>query len=149
MKIISVLILSILTSTSVLAQQPTDEEIKKNNAFLRFNPTEVNIGTVAVDDVSDDTGKIDIEVHNDGAIPLILNQVTGCCGTRILDWPKQPIVPGQKGIIKIYFRVNPNPHRISRTITVKSNAGNGNIKKIAILGEVALPKQENEIKLPR
>jgi hypothetical protein len=42
----------------------------------------------------------------------------------------------------------PNPHRISRTVTVQSNAGNGNVLKIALLGEVVIPKAQNEIRLP-
>lgn len=148
MKNITITILSLLIAATTFAQQPSDEEIKKTNPFLRFNPTEVNLGSILVENVDENTGKIDIEVHNDGAVPLILNQVTGCCGTRITDWPRQPITPGQKGTIKIYFRISPTPHRISRTITVQSNAGNGNMQKVAILGEITLPKDKNEIRLP-
>ncbi len=129
--------------------QPPDDELKKTGAFIRFSPTEVSMGSIPVNDVTDETGKIDIEVFNDGSMPLILNQVTACCGTRVTDWPRQPIVPGQKATIKVYFRVNPSPNRISRTVTVQSNAVNGAVQKIAILGEVILPKTGNEISLPR
>ncbi|MDD3569280.1 MAG: DUF1573 domain-containing protein [Bacteroidales bacterium] len=148
MKTILYSIIGLLITASTFAQQPGDEEIKKSNAFLRFNPSEVNMGTILVDDVNENTGNIEIEVHNDGAVPLILNQVTACCGTRVTDWPRQPIAPKQKGTIKVHFRVSPTPHRISRTVTVQSNAGNGNVQKVAILGEVALPKAQNEIRLP-
>ena len=129
--------------------QPTDDDLKKTGAFIRFSPSEVSLGSISVNDVTDETGKIDIEVYNDGSMPLILNQVTACCGTRVTDWPRQPIGPGQKATIKVYFRVNPSPNRISRTVTVQSNAANGAVHKIAILGEVVLPKAGNEISLPR
>lgn len=137
-----------LTFTFALFGQPNEDDIKKTSPFIRFSPSEVNMGSISVNDVTDDTGKIDIEVWNDGSTPLILNQVTGCCGTRVSDWPRKPIVPGQMGTIKVYFRVNPTPSRISRTINIQSNAGNGNLQKIAILGEIVLPKTGDEIKLP-
>ena len=132
----------------VLFGQPSEVDIKKTSPYIRFSPAEINMGSILVNDVTDDTGKIDIEVCNDGSIPLILTQVSGCCGTRVTEWPKKPIAPGQKGTIKVYFRITPSPSRISRTITVQSNAGNGNLHKVAILGEVVLPKTGNEIKLP-
>jgi hypothetical protein len=147
-KILSIL-LSVSLSFIAFAQQPNDDEIKRSSSFLRFNPTEVNLGAISVDKVTEDTGKVQIEVFNDGAIPLILNQVTACCGTNVNDWPRQPIAPGQKGVIKISFRVAPSPQRISRTLTVQSNAGNGNVQKIAILGEVVIPSAGKEVKLPK
>ncbi|HZJ73512.1 MAG TPA: DUF1573 domain-containing protein [Perlabentimonas sp.] len=140
--------LSIVLSIGLFAQEPNDEEIKKANPFIRFSPTEVNLGSIDVNSVTEETGNISIEAHNDGSLPLIINQVTGCCGTRITSWTREPIMPGEKGTVQIFFRISPTPQRISRTITVQSNAGNGKAKKIAILGEVVLPKAGNEIKLP-
>lgn len=139
----------LLFSTSVLfAQQPSDEELKEKGPFIRFEPSEINIGSIPTSDVTEDIGNVEIEFYNDGIQPLILNQVTGCCGTRINDWTRKPVAPGQKGTIKIWFRVSPHPHRISRTITVQSNAINGNNKRLAILGEVIIPSSTNEIQLP-
>ncbi|MFA5647457.1 MAG: DUF1573 domain-containing protein [Bacteroidales bacterium] len=148
MKRVFLTFLSIVLSVGLFAQESNDEDIKKTNPFIRFSPTEVNLGSISVDSVTEETGNISIEAHNDGSLPLIINQVTGCCGTRITDWTREPIMPGQKGTIKIFFRISPTPQRISRTITVQSNAGNGKIQRLAILGEVILPKVGNEIKLP-
>jgi hypothetical protein len=148
MKRLILLILLFSSSAALFAQQPTDEELKKKGPYLRFEPSEINLGSIATNEVTDDMGNVEIEFYNDGVQPLILNQVSGCCGTRINDWTKKPIAPGQKGVIKIWFRVNPHPHRISRTITVQSNAINGSSKKVAVLGEVVIPTSENEIQLP-
>ena len=38
------------------------------------------------------------------------------------EWPKEPIVPGGKGQIKVQYNMNPGP--ISKTITVETNAVN-------------------------
>ncbi|MDD2279440.1 MAG: DUF1573 domain-containing protein, partial [Bacteroidales bacterium] len=113
------------SSVVLFAQQPADEELKKKGPYIRFEPSEINLGNISTNDVTEDIGNIEIEFYNDGVQPLILNQVTGCCGTRINDWTRKPIAPGQKGTIKVWFRVSPQPHRISRTITVQSNAING------------------------
>lgn len=129
------------------AQQPTDEELKGKGPFIRFDPTEINLGQIQSDEVTDKTGELEVEFYNDGIEPLIVNHVAGCCGTRIDDWTKQPIAPGEKGTIKLWFRVNPSPNRISRTLTIRSNAVNGTIKKVAILGEVVMPANSNQIDL--
>lgn len=148
MKRLALLLFVFTLSFSVLGQSPSDEDLKKKGAFLRFKPSEVNLGSIPIDDVSPETGKVEIEVYNDGVQPLILNQVSACCGTRVDEWSNRPIAPGQKSTIKISFRVEPKPQRISRTVTVNSNAMNGGVLKVAILGEVVVPKKSNEIKLP-
>ena len=139
---------TILLSVTSYAQTAGNDDLKKSNPYIRLDPAEYNLGVIEVNEVDENTGNIEILVFNDGAKPLILNQVTGCCGTDVKDWTKQPIMPGQKGTIKVFFRVEPRPSRISRTITVKSNAANGAQLKVAILGEVVLKRQTNEIDLP-
>ena len=147
MKRIFIQIFLAITVLSGYSQNPDNEELKKANAFLRFDPVEVNLGSIEVAKVDENTGNVEIFVYNDGAKPLIISQVTACCGTTVKEWPRQPIAPGQKGSIKVYFRVEPRPVRISRTVTVNSNAANGAVQKLAILGEVVLSKHSNEIQL--
>lgn len=147
MKRISLLIFLALTVFAAHSQDNNNEVVKKNNPFIRIEPVEVNLGAIEVDKVNDNTGNIEIIVHNDGAKPLIITQVTACCGTNVKEWPRQPIAPGQKGSVKVYFRVEPRPSRITRTVTINSNAANGAVQKVAILGEVVLEKKGNEIQL--
>jgi len=89
---------------------------------LKFTKENHNYGKVHIDNLPD--GKIDIEFTNDGNQPLVLSNVKACCGTRVLDWPKEPILPGKKGTIKIEFRLQPRVQTISRTVTVFSNSPN-------------------------
>jgi archaellum component FlaF (FlaF/FlaG flagellin family) len=145
MKAIITLVVTLLFFTGASAQ--TVEEMKKNGAYLRFEPTEINLGTIASDKVTEESGKVEVTIHNDGSQPLLISQVTACCGTRVTEWPRQPLAPGQKATIKASFRMGTHPHRISRTITVISNAANGDSQRVAILGEVVIPSQPNEIKL--
>jgi len=145
MKAIITLIVSLAILTGVNAQ--TVEEMKKSGPYLRFEPSEINLGTIATDKVTEESGKVEVTIHNDGSQPLLISQVTACCGTRVTDWPRQPLAPGEKGTIKASFRMGTHPHRISRTITVISNAANGDTQRVAILGEVVIPSKPNEIKL--
>lgn len=148
MKTLYFFIIATVLSYSAFAQVSDPEDLKKEHPFLRFEPEEVQLGTFTIEEIPDDLGEIDIEVHNDGAKPLILNRVSACCGTRVKERPSEPIAPGEKGTIKISFRVAPRAQRISRTVTVYSNAANGNMLRVRIKGEIVMADtSEGEIDL--
>ncbi len=148
MKTLYFFIIASVLSYGAFAQVSDPEDLKKEHPYLRFEPEEVQLGTFNVNEISDDLGEVDIKVHNDGAKPLILNRVTACCGTRVKERPSQPIAPGEEGIIKISFRVAPRAQRISRTVTVYSNAANGNMLRVRIKGEIVMADtSEGEIDL--
>jgi hypothetical protein len=138
-RILFALILIITTTFSISAQN--------NGAFITTKPDTVQLGEIGLNDLSDDNGKIQISVINTGNIPLILNEVSGCCGTNIKEWPKAPILPGKSGLIKVEFRIEPRPQVISRTVTIKSNAANLKVIKVPIEGIVLESTSKNEIKL--
>jgi hypothetical protein len=61
---------------------------------------------------------------NTGNAPLVINSATGSCGCTVPSFSKEPIMPGQKGSIKVQYdtnRVGP----INKSVTVVSNAPNG------------------------
>jgi hypothetical protein len=147
MKSILVTFSILLTATTLFAQEASIEEIKKNNPFIRIEPSEVNLGSIPSNKVTEELGNVEINLYNDGAKPLILNQVTACCGTRVTEWTREPIPPNGKGTIKVNFRVGTHPHRISRTVTISSNAANGNSHRVSISGEVIIPSDAKEIQL--
>jgi hypothetical protein len=92
--------------------------------------------------------QLDVEFVNKGDKPLIVQNVTGCCGTQIPDWTKKPILPGEKGTITVEFRVPPRPHKISRTVRAITNDPDG-AKILHIEGIVTEPKEEGTITLQR
>lgn len=121
------------------------QENKAKGAQIRLDPTEVKLGNIPLDKLSDDNGKVVIKVVNDGTSPLILNKVEGCCGTEIKDYTKAPILPGKEGSIKVYFRIEPKPQTISRVVTVHCNAVNAKEIKCPITGSVVMPKPAGRI----
>ncbi len=79
----------------------------------------IDLGTISVDEVK--PLKLDIEFVNTGDQPLIVSSARGCCGTRITSWTREPVRPGEKGVIVAEFTPSSAPHRINRTITAISN----------------------------
>lgn len=106
---------------------------EKKGPLLKWEKERIDYGTVYLDDLPET--KLDIKFSNEGDEPLVLANVRACCGTRVHNWPREPIMPGEEGVIQIEFRLAPRPHRISRTVTVTSNAQRAN-SIFRITGEV-------------
>ncbi|HSV75904.1 MAG TPA: DUF1573 domain-containing protein [Bacteroidales bacterium] len=122
---ISLLVVGMLWSVSVRANGPA----------LNFTQDRIDFGTVYTDKMPE--FKYSIEFTNAGNAPLILNAVRACCGTRVVSWPQEPVLPGQKGIIEIEFRLAPRAQRVSRTVTVTSNDTANPTAILRIMGQVA------------
>lgn len=122
---VTFMLLSLLLSP-VLAQE-------KEGAKLSYTKEYEDLGQIFVQDL--EPMKLEIEFTNEGDEPLIISTVRGCCGTRVKEYPKQPILPGEKAVIHVEFRLAPRPHKISRTVSVMSNDASG-MKVFRIRGEV-------------
>lgn len=142
------LLLTVLTlpALSMAQQENTDKQNRLDGAFIVVADS-VNLGNILLDNLSDENGKVQVRVTNSGNKPLILKNVTGCCGTNIREWPRTPILPGKIGVIRVEFRIEPRPQRISRTVTIESNAVNGKAFKVAVVGVVIQKRDSNEIAL--
>ena len=72
---------------------------------------------------------------NTGKEPLTLTDVKSSCGCTIPEWPKDPILPGKSGVIKVSYTKTGNVGIIGKQITVFSNATNGTVT-LSIKGSV-------------
>jgi len=85
-------------------------------------------------------GTCTFEFKNTGNAPLIISNAKGSCGCTVPDWPKEPIAPGAKGVIKVKYD-SKRPGTINKSVTITSNAVNEPTKIIRIKGNV-LPAPE-------
>jgi hypothetical protein len=108
---------------------------KTQGPELKFDNPAHNYGTAYVDSMPNT--KLAIPFTNSGSQPLILSSVRACCGTRVTQWPSEPIAPGGKGVINIEFTLAPRAQRISRTVTVTSNSETNPTAIFRIQGEIA------------
>ncbi len=106
---------------------PLFEYIAKDNT--------IELDTIYLDEMKD-VIELEVEFENKGDAPLIVNKVSGCCGTQVTNWTKKPLMPGEKGTITVKFREPPRPHKISRTVSAVTNAPGGE-KKLTIKGVIA------------
>ena len=66
-------------------------------------------------------GNFDYRFTNTGKMPLIISTVKTSCGCLVASRPKEPILPGESGIIRAKYdtkRIGP----VNKSITVTSNA---------------------------
>lgn len=72
---------------------------------------------------------------NNGEEPLILKNVKASCGCTTPQWPKEPIMPGQTGMVKAIYNTKGRVGKFTKVITITSNATKPT-KQIYIKGNV-------------
>jgi hypothetical protein len=72
---------------------------------------------------------------NTGNAPLVLNSVKASCGCTTPKWTKEPIAPGEEGVITAIYNSKGRPGNFTKTITVKHN-GEGGTEFLTIRGVV-------------
>ncbi len=114
----------------IVAQQP----------MLEFKELKHDFGTIA-----EDGGKVShtFEFTNTGATPLVISNVRASCGCTTPNWTKEPVEPGQKGIVTATYNPMGRPGGFNKTITVTSNASNETVR-LTISGNVT-PKQNKVV----
>ena len=128
-KILSTLCMA-LVAVAMMAQQPV----------ITFEKTEHDFGKIHEED-----GRVSVqfEFKNEGMAPLVLSNVRASCGCTTPKWTKEPVEPGQSGVITVTYNPNGRPGRFQKTVTITSNASEAT-KKVYIKGEV-IPKQAKPV----
>jgi hypothetical protein len=86
---------------------------------ISFAEKEFNFGTFRE---SDGIVKHDFQFTNQGKIPLIVNDVKASCGCTVAEWPREPVLPGKTGIIRVSFDPEKQSGSFNKTIQINSNA---------------------------
>lgn len=129
-KIIALLMLAVLVILPAEAKKKNKSD--DGNALISFIEESHDFGIL-----NTDKGVVshEFEFVNQGNAPLVLISVTAECGCTRPEYPKNPIAPGKKGIIKVNFIPAGYEGSFSKNIKVKSN-GSKKIKVLKITGIV-------------
>jgi hypothetical protein len=66
-------------------------------------------------------GGCEFKFKNTGKEPLIISNAKGSCGCTVPTYPKEPIMKGQTGIIKVHYDTK-RVGAFTKTVTITSNA---------------------------
>jgi hypothetical protein len=132
MKILkSLLICLFLIGTIALVNaQTVNTQVNSTDPEISFDKVVHDYGTIK----KGSDGSCNFTFKNKGKEPLILSDVRSSCGCTVPTWPKEPVMPGQSGVIKVVYDTK-KVGGISKTITVISNATNSTVV-LSIKGSV-------------
>ncbi len=81
----------------------------------------------------------EFKFKNTGKSPLIISNATATCGCTVPEVPKEPILPGKEGVIKVIFNSEGKEGMQDKVITVSSNA-NPATTSVHLVGDVRVGK---------
>lgn len=102
-------------------------------AGITFNKKSHDFGTI---NESDGDVSCEFEVTNTGDSPLILIRAVSSCGCTVPEFNKEPIRPGQKGIIKVTYHAKGRPGPFTKSIRVYDNSSPNHVSQVTITGNV-------------
>lgn len=115
-----------------------DSKLKKGGAKMKFEKTEYDFGTINEGDVVETVFKF----TNSGKSELIISSAKASCGCTIPQWPKEPIMPGESGEIKVKFNSRRKPNRQQKQVTLTTNTDNG--KEYLKIKAMVIPEKKNK-----
>lgn len=119
-----------------LAKQ-RDNQIKEGGAKFKFNKTEHDFGVIQEGDIVETV----FEFTNSGKSELIITSAKATCGCTVPEWPKEPIMPGEKGQIKVKFNSDRKPNLQQKQVTLVTNTEEG--KEILKIKAQVIPRSKN------
>ena len=134
------LLLLLIFATIQLYAQALKNIDSTKFAKITFEEPNHDFGTLK----KGDDCRIEFKFTNTGNEPLIINSALTSCGCDVASWPKEPILPGESGVIK-YLYDSQRIGQFHKTTTVSSNAKNATII-LSVKGVVENIKAPSEIK---
>lgn len=77
------------------------------------------------------------EFTNTGGEPLVIINVNASCGCTRPEYPKDPIMPGKKGKVKVTFNPAGRPGEFSKEVKIRTN---GDKRPILRITGTVIPK---------
>jgi hypothetical protein len=119
------------------ATSATETAAPTSLADIKMDKFEHNYGNIK----QGDNGECEFKFVNNGKEPLVITNCMGSCGCTVPQCPKEPILPGKSGVIKVKYDTQ-RVGGIYKTVTVNSNAKSG-IITLKITGNIdAKPVEE-------
>lgn len=113
------------------------EEQERIGPKIVFEEPTYNFGTIKAGEKVTHNFKF----TNEGKAPLIITEASATCGCTVPEYPKQPIKPGEKGVIKVIFNSTGKSGVQSRTVTIFTNNKANPSHQMYLVGEIIAPNK--------
>ncbi len=112
------------------AQETATPNIDPNAPEIKFESEVVDYGTIDYEG----NPQREFKFKNVGKSPLVISNCQGSCGCTVPTCPKEPILPGKSGTIKVNYDTK-RVGKFDKKVTVTSNAKTPSVV-LTIKGEV-------------
>ncbi len=113
-----------------------EEAPLEGGPIMEFDATEVDYGTI---EQNADPLRV-FNFKNNGDQPLVIKHAKGSCGCTVPTYPKEPIMPGETGVIEVRYdtkRIGP----FTKSVTLTTNEAAGR-RVLKIKGKVNKPAEQ-------
>lgn len=122
------ILMSLLMLFGITMAQAQDKQ-----ASIKFEKTTYSFGAFSEKDAIQ---KCTFVFTNAGTAPLVINQAVASCGCTVPTYTKTPVMPGEKGEIKVtYNGTGKFPGHFKKTITIRTN-GDPEMTRLYIEGDM-------------
>ena len=116
----------------------TDEKVEQGVAVSAEDAAKMTFEKEIYDFATIQQGEkvhYDFKFKNTGKSPLIITNATATCGCTEPEFPKEPVKPGEEGLIKVTFNSDGKKGMQDKVITITSNA-NPQANELHLVGDV-------------
>lgn len=120
MKKYAILAFLVMVVSAAFAQEAKTQSpvIKADGPVLTLEETTHDFGDIYQGDVVEHTFKF----TNTGNQPLLITNIQTSCGCTTPQWPRDPIMPGGKGELKVGFNSAGKMNKQTKTLPIISNS---------------------------
>lgn len=121
-KVLGLLIVTAFVFSAFAQDANVDKNKKVKEPEITFESLVHDYGNI----MQGDNGTCEFVFKNTGKADLLLTNCRSSCGCTVPEWPKDPIPPGKKAVIKVKYNTQ-RVGAINKSITVESNAVNNRV----------------------
>jgi len=110
-----------IKADNLVKAEKRDAKMATEVPVMSFQNTEYDFGIINENDIVETVFKFE----NTGVTDLIITNARASCGCTIPEWPKHPIKPGEKAVIKVKFNSRGKKNKQNKTVTLSTNTKNG------------------------
>ena len=94
-----------------------DQVDTTSDAKMEFEATEWNFGEIT----QGESVEYAFEFTNTGSEPLIITNAKGSCGCTVPVWPREPVAPGESGVVDVKFNSKGKKGKQNKKVTLTTN----------------------------